>query len=68
MFQYQGEHGWKPLNYTGLCEKILAKSQTVVSWTYFHEYSYFMRGLTTIVIIVDYICFSYQKGQKGLTI
>ncbi|KAK1256942.1 hypothetical protein QJS04_geneDACA017230 [Acorus gramineus] len=27
--QYQGEHGWKPLSYTGLCEKILAKSQTV---------------------------------------
>ncbi|PSS29350.1 Zinc-binding alcohol dehydrogenase domain-containing protein [Actinidia chinensis var. chinensis] len=27
--QYQGEHGWKPLNYTGLCEKLLAKSQTV---------------------------------------
>ena len=31
MIQYQGEHGWKPLTYTGLCEKILAKSQTVVS-------------------------------------
>ncbi|PIA46337.1 hypothetical protein AQUCO_01500098v1 [Aquilegia coerulea] len=30
--QYQGEHGWKPLNYTGLCEKILAKSQTVVGF------------------------------------
>ncbi|KAH7517970.1 hypothetical protein FEM48_Zijuj09G0120800 [Ziziphus jujuba var. spinosa] len=29
--QYQGEHGWKPSNYTGLCEKILAKSQTVVA-------------------------------------
>ncbi|KAF4382451.1 hypothetical protein G4B88_011403 [Cannabis sativa] len=28
--QYQGEQGWKPSNYTGLCEKILAKSQTVV--------------------------------------
>jgi len=30
--QYQGEHGWKPLNYTGLCEKILAKSQTVAGF------------------------------------
>ena len=30
VFQYQGERGWKPLPYTGLCEKILAKSQTVV--------------------------------------
>ncbi|XP_068637694.1 uncharacterized protein [Aristolochia californica] len=27
--QYQGEDGWKPLTYTGLCEKLLAKSQTV---------------------------------------
>ncbi|GAB4853961.1 hypothetical protein Ancab_018169 [Ancistrocladus abbreviatus] len=27
--QYQGEHGWKPQNYPGLCEKLLAKSQTV---------------------------------------
>ncbi|KAI3764290.1 hypothetical protein L2E82_14297 [Cichorium intybus] len=27
--QYQGEDGWKPRNYTGLCEKILAKSQTL---------------------------------------
>ncbi|CAI9104346.1 OLC1v1002999C3 [Oldenlandia corymbosa var. corymbosa] len=32
--QYQGEQGWKPLNYTGLCEKILAKSQTVVCMLY----------------------------------
>ncbi|KAG2635465.1 hypothetical protein PVAP13_2NG356603 [Panicum virgatum] len=31
--QYQGESGWKPKNYTGLCEKILAKSQTVVCVT-----------------------------------
>lgn len=30
--QYQGEKGWKPLNYTGLCEKILAKSQTVAGF------------------------------------
>ncbi|GKV37990.1 hypothetical protein SLEP1_g45948 [Rubroshorea leprosula] len=27
--QYQGQHGWKPSNYTGLCEKLFAKSQTV---------------------------------------
>ncbi|KAI3886146.1 hypothetical protein MKW92_041032 [Papaver armeniacum] len=27
--QYQGEHGWQPSNYTGLCDKILSKSQTV---------------------------------------
>lgn len=30
--QYQGESGWQPLNYTGLCEKILAKSQTVAGF------------------------------------
>ncbi|XP_031394131.1 probable quinone oxidoreductase [Punica granatum] len=27
--QYQGEQGWKPATYPGLCEKLLAKSQTV---------------------------------------
>ncbi|XP_068643214.1 uncharacterized protein [Aristolochia californica] len=31
--QYQEEDGWKPLTYTGLCEKILAKSQTVGSFS-----------------------------------
>ncbi|KAG9148209.1 hypothetical protein Leryth_014105 [Lithospermum erythrorhizon] len=30
--QYQGEQGWKPLNYTGLCEKLLEKSQTVTGF------------------------------------
>ncbi|KAL2537386.1 ARP protein (REF) [Forsythia ovata] len=30
--QYQGEHGWTPGNYTGLCEKILNKSQTVAGF------------------------------------
>ncbi|KAL3614200.1 hypothetical protein CASFOL_042274 [Castilleja foliolosa] len=30
--QYQGEHGWAPRNYTGLCEKILAKSQTLAGF------------------------------------
>ncbi|CAN1307387.1 Prostaglandin reductase-3 [Linum perenne] len=30
--KYQGEHGWTPSNYTGLCEKILAKSQTVAGF------------------------------------
>ncbi|XP_052192327.1 uncharacterized protein LOC127801350 isoform X2 [Diospyros lotus] len=30
--QYQGEHGWKPRNYTGLCDKILSKSQTVAGF------------------------------------
>ncbi|CAM8914083.1 hypothetical protein QQ045_031278 [Rhodiola kirilowii] len=30
--QYQGESGWQPSNYTGLCEKLLAKSQTVAGF------------------------------------
>ncbi|KAL4196913.1 hypothetical protein AMTRI_Chr04g185470 [Amborella trichopoda] len=30
--QYQGAEGWKPLDYTGLCEKILAKSQTIAGF------------------------------------
>ncbi|XP_010500511.1 PREDICTED: zinc-binding alcohol dehydrogenase domain-containing protein 2 [Camelina sativa] len=30
--QYQGEKGWQPANYPGLCEKILAKSQTVAGF------------------------------------
>ncbi|KAL0365413.1 UNVERIFIED_CONTAM: Prostaglandin reductase-3 [Sesamum angustifolium] len=30
--QYQGVEGWKPRAYTGLCEKILAKSQTVAGF------------------------------------
>ncbi|XP_022149218.1 prostaglandin reductase-3 [Momordica charantia] len=30
--QYQGEHGWEPSNYPGLCEKILKKSQTVAGF------------------------------------
>ncbi|KAL0908656.1 hypothetical protein M5K25_023161 [Dendrobium thyrsiflorum] len=38
--QYQGEHGWRPLSYTGLCEKILAKSQTVAGF-FLNHYSRF---------------------------
>ncbi|KAJ8766623.1 hypothetical protein K2173_001143 [Erythroxylum novogranatense] len=30
--KYQGEKGWEPSHYTGLCEKILAKSQTVTGF------------------------------------
>ncbi|VVB00619.1 unnamed protein product [Arabis nemorensis] len=30
--QYQGEKGWQPANYPGLCEKILAKSQTLAGF------------------------------------
>ncbi|GMI83653.1 hypothetical protein like AT1G49670 [Hibiscus trionum] len=37
--QYQGEHGWKPKNYPGLVEKLLAKSQTVTGF-FLPQYSY----------------------------
>ncbi|KAE8680013.1 ARP protein (REF) isoform 2 [Hibiscus syriacus] len=37
--QYQGKHGWMPLNYPGLVEKLLAKSQTVAGFVMTH-YSY----------------------------
>ncbi|PQQ04395.1 prostaglandin reductase-3 [Prunus yedoensis var. nudiflora] len=37
---YQGEHGWKPSNYPGLCEKLLAKSQTVAGF-FLVQYSHF---------------------------
>lgn len=30
--QYQGERGWTPANYTGLCEKLLSKGQTLAGF------------------------------------
>ncbi|KAG7030991.1 Prostaglandin reductase-3 [Cucurbita argyrosperma subsp. argyrosperma] len=30
--QYQGEQGWEPSNYPGICEKILKKSQTIAGF------------------------------------
>ncbi|XP_042007434.1 prostaglandin reductase-3-like isoform X2 [Salvia splendens] len=41
--QYQGEDGWKPRNYTGLCEKILAKSQTVAGF-FLVQYAHFWQA------------------------
>ncbi|KAL3538883.1 hypothetical protein ACH5RR_002249 [Cinchona calisaya] len=38
--QYQGEHGWQPLNYTGLCEKLLSKSQSVAGF-FLVQYAHF---------------------------
>ncbi|XP_074587154.1 uncharacterized protein LOC141843041 [Curcuma longa] len=34
--QYQGNNGWQPLKYPGLCEKLLAKSQTVAGFFLIH--------------------------------
>ncbi|KAA3468061.1 putative quinone oxidoreductase [Gossypium australe] len=40
--QYQGKDGWKPLNYPGLVENLLAKSQTVAGFVLIH-YSHLMQ-------------------------
>ncbi|XP_039001824.1 probable quinone oxidoreductase [Hibiscus syriacus] len=40
--QYQGKHGWMPLNYPGLVEKLLVKSQTVAGFVLF-QYSHFWK-------------------------
>ncbi|XP_074292940.1 uncharacterized protein LOC141619813 isoform X3 [Silene latifolia] len=40
--QYQGEHGWTPSNYPGICEKLLAKSQTVAGF-FLPQYSHLWR-------------------------
>lgn len=40
--QYQGEHGWKPSNYPGVCEKLLAKSQTLAGF-FLVQYSHLWR-------------------------
>ncbi|KAH9314268.1 hypothetical protein KI387_022895, partial [Taxus chinensis] len=34
--QYQGQRGWQPSNYTGLCEKLLFKSQSVAGFFLMH--------------------------------
>ncbi|KAJ1289971.1 hypothetical protein BS78_02G205700 [Paspalum vaginatum] len=41
--QYQGEEGWKPQNYRGLCEKILGKSQTVAGF-FLIQYAHLWQG------------------------
>ncbi|KAL8097101.1 hypothetical protein AgCh_030270 [Apium graveolens] len=47
--QYQGEHGWKPLNYTGVCEKLLAKSQTLVGFFLNHYTHVWQQHLDKLV-------------------
>ncbi|KAE8706092.1 Glycoprotein 3-alpha-L-fucosyltransferase A [Hibiscus syriacus] len=43
--QYQEKHGWMPLNYPGLVEKLLAKSQTVVGSVLFQYSSFWKQHL-----------------------
>ncbi|WOH04726.1 hypothetical protein DCAR_0624138 [Daucus carota subsp. sativus] len=47
--QYQGEHGWKPLNYTGVCEKLLAKSQTLAGFFLNHYTHLWQQHLDSLV-------------------
>ncbi|KAK3024507.1 hypothetical protein RJ639_043699 [Escallonia herrerae] len=47
--QYQKEHGWKPLNYTGLCEKILTRSQTVAGFFLIHYSHLWQQHLDRLV-------------------
>ncbi|CAA0807542.1 ARP protein (REF [Striga hermonthica] len=54
--QYQGEHGWTPRNYTGLCEKILAKSQTVAGFFLLQYVQFWQEHLDKLVDL-------YSKGK-----
>ncbi|KAI3753153.1 hypothetical protein L2E82_25199 [Cichorium intybus] len=47
--QYQGDHGWQPRNYTGLCEKILRESQTVIGFNLGHYLHLLQRHLDNLV-------------------
>lgn len=59
--QYQGEHGWTPNNYPGLCEKILAKSQTVAGF-FLVQYSHFWQEH------LDRLFQLYSRGQLKVAI
>ncbi|GAV66351.1 adh_short domain-containing protein/ADH_zinc_N domain-containing protein/ADH_N domain-containing protein [Cephalotus follicularis] len=59
--QYQGEQGWKPSNYTGLCEKILAKSQTVAGF-FLVQYSHMWQQH------LDRLFHLFSKGKLKVSI
>ncbi|KAK3420604.1 hypothetical protein EUGRSUZ_G01454 [Eucalyptus grandis] len=59
--QYQGEHGWKPNKYPGLCEKLLSKSQTVAGF-FLVQYSHFWQEH------LDRLFQLYSKGQLKVAI
>ncbi|KAK4805068.1 hypothetical protein SAY86_004885 [Trapa natans] len=54
--QYQGEHGWKPATYPGLCEKLLAKSQTVSGFFLVHYANLWQQHLGQLFHL-------YSKGK-----
>ncbi|XP_073270357.1 uncharacterized protein [Primulina huaijiensis] len=59
--QYQGEHGWQPRNYTGLCEKLLAKSQTVAGF-FLVQYAHFWQNH------LDRLVDLYSSGKLKVTV
>ncbi|KAH9620847.1 hypothetical protein KSS87_011829 [Heliosperma pusillum] len=59
--QYQGEHGWKPSNYPGICEKLLAKSQTVAGF-FLPQYSHLWRQH------LDKLYYAYSSGMLKVTV
>ncbi|KAL3730543.1 hypothetical protein ACJRO7_027543 [Eucalyptus globulus] len=59
--QYQGEHGWTPNKYPGLCEKLLSKSQTVAGF-FLVQYSHFWQEH------LDRLFQLYSRGQLKVAI
>ncbi|XP_030466658.2 uncharacterized protein LOC115685707 [Syzygium oleosum] len=59
--QYQGEHGWTPSKYPGLCEKLLSKSQTVAGF-FLVQYSNFWQEH------LDRLFQLYSRGQLKVAI
>ncbi|XP_030524997.1 prostaglandin reductase-3 [Rhodamnia argentea] len=59
--QYQGEHGWTPSKYPGLCEKLLSKSQTVAGF-FLVQYSKFWQEH------LDRLFKLYSRGQLKVAI
>ncbi|KAL1337060.1 hypothetical protein HN51_031546 [Arachis hypogaea] len=59
--QYQGEKGWTPSNYPGLCDRLLAKSQTVAGF-FLVQYSHLWQEH------LDKLFNFYSKGNLKVSI
>jgi NADPH:quinone reductase-like Zn-dependent oxidoreductase len=59
--QYQGEDGWTPSKYPGLCEKLLAKSQTVAGF-FLVQYSHMWQEH------LDRLFDVYSKGKLKVAV
>ncbi|KAI3525928.1 hypothetical protein L1887_05062 [Cichorium endivia] len=47
--QYQGEHGWQPGNYPGLCDRILKQNQTVAGFNLWYYKQLWQKHLDNLV-------------------